>query len=262
MIRPAFKSIEMSGTISTANQLLRVENQSLKVKVENLELKLENQQFKHEETVKTLRASYEEQINALKGNRFGSGGDLVAGSNKRKLEAINVNELILKAKKKQIEQLSEKEQSVLEGINKFLLRKRAASNFFPAFTSWANWANNNVDHDEVIKFDNYIFIKRSMSGSWRQLIHLSEIEDFPTMNSFSETVLPVIGNGWRRANTKLYLIDKYEFEDVTSSLTEEIEEAEIGKSFSFDMKNNFKWHNRWKSNSYSYCMLVFVKELN
>lgn len=267
---------------------------NLKLKYENLELKLEVQKLKYEKEQRTLRENNgvrtneiksdeetkrEQQIiEEIKGNKKDY-AELVGGSEanedeiekqnkqerlekeipmelrKRTLQRHEINDAaILEERRKESEKLSEEEQRILEGINKFLLRKRAATKFFTTCEDWVNWFLDNTETNEIVKmeFKNRIFVK--LYSGTKHTIYLTEIEDFPIRDN-SETVIPVLRKGWTRLNTKCYLLKDAEgsLQDMTSLLTKEIREQEIGKSFSIQIKDNTCYKLDF------FCILIFEK---
>ena len=276
-----------------ADNNLNAENQNLKMQVEVLDLKLENQKLKHSEALKKL----EERIGDLKKDnetlikekkstdeeyaaKIKEKEDEIetknkeirdlkreepSGSTKRKLQGTSLFE----TRKKELAQLSENDQMVLEGIDKFIYRKRAATMFFSTWESWKSWLCNVAEESMVVKCENRIFVRKQpfCDNKGYYVIHFTEIENFPMYNRHSEIVIPVFDEGWRKSNTKCYRLNDMMsgLEDMTELLmTDEIEEPEIGKSFSCQIQKEhfniqyFKLEKIGFSNE-RFMMLLFVK---
>ena len=106
----------MAGLPINSIKQLQLENKNLKMQVENLELKLENQKFKHEEALRTLKAEISKD-----GEQNGNGKRKAVQNNEKNVE------IIVKRKK---EDKKEKEQKILEGIERYILSKIPETKYF------------------------------------------------------------------------------------------------------------------------------------
>ena len=153
-------------------------------------------------------------------------------------------------------------QKIVEGIDKFLLRRIPATNFFQFFSEWTRWLHNNTGYipniTHTLSFINRFFLRNDqlVSELMKIKINFTEISNFPVRdeNEYVEATK------WRRENTKCYALwESGDFRDLTSLFTEEIDEPEIGRSFSIQIeKTHFKFSYKQNSKEYVYCMLVFV----
>ena len=97
-------------------------------------------------------------------------------------------------------------------------------------------------------------------NSMSRVIRFTEFEDFPRTGGKNEKVLNVIGNGWRRSNTRLFVVSQYSFKDLTCDLTEEADEPEIGKSFSVEIKKESFYYSCYcEGIKVFFFVVVFVK---
>ena len=154
--------------------------------------------------------------------------------------------------------LSEKQEKLCEGIQKYVLRKRAATNLFKTYTSWFLWIQN-ICPQMTYGFDNFIFLKFHNTNG--KLIYFAEYPEFPLKNT-NEMVLPVIKEGWSSTNTKAYLLQSGDSKksptmvEVKTVSKEVIDNPEIGRYFSICVENRLKSYIQHPIN---FVVLVFVK---
>ena len=243
-----------------AAEKLQLENQNLKLKVENLEVKMENQNFKHAESLRILRADIKKlrrtnktlieekkaiveandkkvedqtkEIEKLTQDNAKLKRDLetlqTRVKGKRKVEKSQDDEIV--KRKKEIVELSETEQKVLEGMEKYVISKRPATNFFSSYRDWFGYIEP-LDYGTKILFEDCIFLKQRGPFS----VHFTESDDFPIYEVDKEHVFPFINEGWSFKNTRCYILknSSHLFEELKSSFTEEIDKPGFGSYFSF-----------------------------
>ena len=142
-------------------------------------------------------------------------------------------------------------EKIVEGIEKYIIRKRSRTNFFSTYHSWFDWLKKiTAARVRTRMYENSVFV--SCKLNFRNLFHFTEYQEFPIMSK-AEIVIPVINKGWTRENTKAFILKRDKPTPVTTSFTEEITEPGIGKHFSLEIsgRNNYSY-----ANSEVYCLLV------
>ena len=258
---------------------LQLENQNLRLQVENLEVKMENLKLKHDEALRKVKAENDilkslvdknkatnnqieaknAEINNLErqlSEKNEENKKLIA---KKKLELNKEKkkeEDEIEVKKKQAEELSEQRDKILEGIEKYVIRKRSTTKFFPTYDAWFSWIRDSVPFGTT-KFKNCAFVRYSNVG---KLIYFTEYAEFPVMSN-KELVIPVVNEGWSADNTKGYLLRNiYSGSPVTeieTAFTEEINDPEFGRYFSIKIADSdFSYKNGYNT----YFINVFVHQ--
>ena len=215
---------------------------------------MENQKFKHEEALRTLKAEISKD-----GEQNGNGKRKAVQNNEKNVE------IIVKWKK---EDKKEKEQKILEGIERYILSKIPETKYFTTYNDWFRWiSSDDVGKDELAIFDNCIFLKSLFVIT----AHFTETEHFP-IDDNSECVIPVIGEGWSLKNTKcLHLMTRgfmfsqktANFEEIQSTSTEKLEKPGFGRYFSFMFSNCKQNDSNFgiRSNKIDdMLLLVFIKD--
>ena len=256
-----------------------LENQNLKLQVENLKyedalrkMKAENDSLK--EKNKNLVADYEFLKESKKIDVSKLEDKLSKKDEEIKKLAAEKQEVLLKHPFQQGKgidnlasvlgkNLSAKEQNILEGIRKFVERKRTAKNVFKSYVDWFAWINENTEEEEEsIIFEDCIFAKFPVDHcSNEKLIYITEYQEFPIIDK--ELVIPAIDKGWDSTNTQVFMMkccdsSKDEIMVALPGLEGANEPNGVGKYLSIKIKNNsFQYECECEC---EYNFLVFVRK--
>ena len=293
----------MSANLQLENQNLKLQVENLEVKMENLEVKMENLKFKHDEALRKLKAENDNlkslvdknkatnnqieaknaEISNLERQLSEKNEEIMMLMAEKKFELQKCNEEVSSSsegkkkrdesevrKTKQAEELEKNNQNILEGIDKYVIRKRSTTNFFPTYEDWFSWMKNNAATNGTTKFRNCVFVKyltnrknlRSTLENKGKLINFTEYAEFPVMND-NELAIPVVNEGWSAANTKGFLLKEISsgtpVKEFKTTFTEEINDPGVGRYFSIKIAvTAFSYVT--KSNFFT--VLVFVHQLN
>ena len=281
---------------------LQLENQNLKLQVENVEVKMENLKLKHNESLRKVKAENDilkslvdknkatnnqieaknAEINKLEKQLSEKNEEIMMLIAEKKFELQKCNEEVSSSsegkkkqdesevrKTKQAEKLEKKNQNILEGIEKYVVRKRSTTNFSPTYDAWFSWIKDNAPFGTT-KIQNYAFVKywtnqknlRSTLENKGKLINFTEYAEFPVMNN-NELAIPVVNEGWSAANTKGFLLKEISsgtpVKEIKTAFTEEINDPGVGRYFSIKIADTaFSYVT--KSNFFT--VLVFVHQLD
>ena len=286
---------------------LKLENQNLKLQVENVEVKMENLQLKHNESLRKVKAENDilkslvdknkatnnqieaknAEINNLERQLLEKNEEIMMLMAEKKFELQKCNEEVSSSsegkkkqdesevrKTKQAEKLEKKNQNILEGIEKYVVRKRSTTNFSPTYDAWFSWIKGNAPFGTT-KIQNYAFVKywtnrknsstlqRSTLLNKGKLINFTEYAEFPVMND-DELVIPVVNEGWSAANTKGFLLKEISsgtspVKEIKTTFTEEINDPGVGRYFSIKIADTAF---SYVTESNIFTVLVFVHQLD
>ena len=251
----------------------------MRLKVENLEGKMEIQKLKHQENLRALReenAKLREELTKSNDPEIAkhSRDQLSTPKNKtkdveeeksfnRKKRKVADDRNEITKRQKQVEELSETEQKILEGIEKYAIcKRRAVTNYFRTYDQWFDWLEN-INQNTTTCFENVIFINQESSIITSTII-FTEDKDFPITSR--ETVFPLIKQGWSVNNTNCYLLQSRSPKEIKVSSTEELDKRGYERYFTFKPpRERHIYSNRRQFESYNpewtkYRMLVLVKD--
>lgn len=235
-------------------------------RMHNLVTEMEKLKSEHEDVLEKMKV----ENDALKVNK-----KLVDKVVEMLLESqkVKIKTLEDEISKKDAEIKKMKTTSILEGIQKFVLRRRRVTNVFKSYFDWFEWIKKNTEKEESIIFEHCIFVKFQNSWDGRRLIHIhfTEYSEFP-MESNDEMVVPAINNGWSVPNIKACLLKDVSSEDgegfmkgIELTCSGEVNELNgVGRYFSIQIDNDkeiqrMKSYQRLYKNQPAFTVLVFVR---